>query len=292
MSVAVDAAGRPAGEARIVTDDRSLRSTWPSISPDGQRIAYVTRRGGTGADVWTVNRDGSDAAQMTVDQGGFCGPMWSSDGSSVVFKTLRGDRPFLRAVDVATRRERDVMAIDPSTLAGGGLLDLEVFTLRASRDGARLTLGSLSRGIPNIFLIDASTMTSRRLTDDRGGVNFPVFSPKGDLVAAQLYRDADTHLALVPSAGGPLRQVTSNRGQTWIFDWSPDGAFVSAATLRNGVWNVAAIATRSGVEQPLTREFSPRTYVRYPAWSPQGDFIVYERAEITGNIWTSELSGK
>jgi len=29
--------------------------------------------------------------------------------------------------------------------------------------------------------------------------------------------------------------------------------------------------------------------VRYPAWSPSGDFIVYERAEITGNIWTTEL---
>jgi len=25
--------------------------------------------------------------------------------------------------------------------------------------------------------------------------------------------------------------------------------------------------------------------VRYPAWSPRGDAIVYEYAETTGNIW-------
>jgi hypothetical protein len=29
--------------------------------------------------------------------------------------------------------------------------------------------------------------------------------------------------------------------------------------------------------------------VRYPAWSPSGDRIVYEYAETTGNIWAMEL---
>ena len=292
MSVAVDATGHPAGEAHIVADDRSRRNTWPAISPDGQRIAYIAGRGGAAPDVWMVNRDGSGAAQMTVDRRGEGGPMWSSDGSAIIFKTWREGRLALRAVDIATRREHDVMAIDPAALTGAGLLDLQGFTLRASRDGARLTFTSLVRGVPNVFLVDASTMAVRQLTDDREAVSFPVLSPKGDVVAAQLYRDGDTHLAVVPAAGGDMQQVTVKRGQTWVFDWAPDGAFICAATLRDGVWNVAAIATRSGVEQPLTREFSPRTYVRYPAWSPQGDFIVYERAEITGNIWTSELSGK
>jgi hypothetical protein len=28
--------------------------------------------------------------------------------------------------------------------------------------------------------------------------------------------------------------------------------------------------------------------VRYPAWSPTGNAMVYEYGEITGNIWTLE----
>ena len=31
------------------------------------------------------------------------------------------------------------------------------------------------------------------------------------------------------------------------------------------------------------------TFVRYPAWSPSGDRIVYEYAVTTGNIWLIEL---
>jgi Tol biopolymer transport system component len=29
--------------------------------------------------------------------------------------------------------------------------------------------------------------------------------------------------------------------------------------------------------------------VRYPAWSPRGDQIVYEYSETTGNIWTMRV---
>ena len=29
-------------------------------------------------------------------------------------------------------------------------------------------------------------------------------------------------------------------------------------------------------------------YVRYPDWSPTGDFVYYELAETTGNLWIAE----
>jgi len=30
--------------------------------------------------------------------------------------------------------------------------------------------------------------------------------------------------------------------------------------------------------------------VRYPAVSPRGDLLVYERADTTGNVWMMEIS--
>jgi len=30
-------------------------------------------------------------------------------------------------------------------------------------------------------------------------------------------------------------------------------------------------------------------FLRYPAWSPKGDKIVYEYAETSGNIWMLEV---
>ena len=42
-------------------------------------------------------------------------------------------------------------------------------------------------------------------------------------------------------------------------------------------------------ERQLTGYDKLNTFVRYSAWSPSGDRIVYEYAVTTGNIWLIEL---
>ena len=44
---------------------------------------------------------------------------------------------------------------------------------------------------------------------------------------------------------------------------------------------------RSGEERQVTHYTSSNTFVRYPAWSPDGRQIVYEFGELKGNIWTT-----
>jgi hypothetical protein len=45
----------------------------------------------------------------------------------------------------------------------------------------------------------------------------------------------------------------------------------------------------TGSEGPMTEPEPPRVSVRYPMWSPRGDVVVFERAEMLGNIWTLTL---
>ena len=99
----------------------------------------------------------------------------------------------------------------------------------------------------------------------------------------------DTHVAVVPTAGGPVRQVTSDRGQSWGHGWSPAGDRIAFAGQRDGIWNIWWVALRDGSEKRVTGYTKPNTYVRYPAWSPRGDQIVYEYAQTTGNVWTMDL---
>jgi TolB protein len=64
-----------------------------SFSPDGKRIAFA--RNGTGGvavfnfDIYTMNADGSDVKQLTTDPGFDAEPMWSPDGSRILFITDR-----------------------------------------------------------------------------------------------------------------------------------------------------------------------------------------------------------
>ena len=83
---------------------------------------------------------------------------------------------------------------------------------------------------------------------------------------------------------GMLRRLTNASGQTWVRSWSPDGRRLAAAVLRDGQWSLRVLDLE-GREQMMTPPGPPRVFVRYPDWSARGDLVVFERSEMTGNIW-------
>jgi|GEM_PF-127351 len=77
-------------EQRDLTPD-NFRHAWPRWSPDGQRIAFTSRRTGD-YELWVMNRDGSGLHQLTQSSGGHYSP-WSRDGSMIAYSihTPRND---------------------------------------------------------------------------------------------------------------------------------------------------------------------------------------------------------
>jgi serine/threonine protein kinase len=96
---------------RTGTGPRDLRLTWvdrsgkpiesvgapgaylgPDISPDGKRIA-VHRHDGTGGDVWLVEAVGGKTSRLTFDASQeSSSPIWSPDGSRIVFGSRRSGK--------------------------------------------------------------------------------------------------------------------------------------------------------------------------------------------------------
>ena len=93
----------------------------------------------------------------------------------------------------------------------------------------------------------------------------------------------------MPSDGGTPTQVTGGHGLSWPHSWSPDSSKIAFAGMREGHWNVFWVSRDGKTERQLTVYDKLNTFVRYPAWSPSGDRIVYEYAVTTGNIWLLEL---
>ncbi len=72
-------------ELRDLTDD-AFRHFWPRWSPDGNRIAFSSRRSGN-YELWIINRDGSGLQQLTRDHespGAHYSP-WSPDGKRIAY---------------------------------------------------------------------------------------------------------------------------------------------------------------------------------------------------------------
>jgi serine/threonine protein kinase/Tol biopolymer transport system component/Tfp pilus assembly protein PilF len=72
-------------EMRDLTDD-TFRHFWPRWSPDGNRIAFSSRRSGN-YELWIVNRDGSGLQQLTIghDSPGAHYSPWSPDGKRIAY---------------------------------------------------------------------------------------------------------------------------------------------------------------------------------------------------------------
>ena len=69
-------------ERQDLTPD-NYRHAWPRWSPDGQRIAFTSRRTGD-YELWVINRDGSGLRQLTQSAGGHYSP-WSPDGTMMAY---------------------------------------------------------------------------------------------------------------------------------------------------------------------------------------------------------------
>jgi Tol biopolymer transport system component len=81
-----------AGRAPTLVAGSSLGGRLPNFSPDGRRLAFESRRGGAGPEVWLAAADGTQAMQLTRGPGRWQGsPRWSPDGRRIAFDSLGED---------------------------------------------------------------------------------------------------------------------------------------------------------------------------------------------------------
>jgi tricorn protease-like protein len=93
--------------------------TQPRFSPDGNRIAFTSDRGG-GDNIWIMNRDGSDKRQLSKEDFRLLNqPSWSPDGRSIAAGKL-ADLVILDADPSVDIRNSDKVA---KVMIGGRLYD-------------------------------------------------------------------------------------------------------------------------------------------------------------------------
>jgi tricorn protease len=108
----------------------------------------------------------------------------------------------------------------------------------------------------------------------------------------EIKRGEQTQIGVVSKDGGSIEVLTNDRGQSWPHSWAPDGDRIVYAAQRDGVWNVRVVSRRTHQTRALTHFTSPSGYVRYPAWSPRGDRIVFERETQRSGVWTIQVQAQ
>ena len=241
----------------------------PVFSPDGKRVAFVAVDEiiNSQAFMRIYITDLAEFDPQPVSSGPReSNPKWSPDGSKIVFVRSRDFFSALFIVDVATGEEQQLTDFTN---------DLEPDW---SPDGQRIVFTTSRDGFQELYTMAPDGSDQRRLTHNENLNDLrAVWSPDGRMIAYMTnysVGDNSGEIWVMNADGSDQRRLTHNqrddRGPVWSAD-SQRIAFVSQTEDRSGsdifVYDLAADALRQVTDEP--------GYEYYPAWSPDGRWLVY-----------------
>ncbi len=151
---------------------------FPAISPDGQWLAFSSKRSGN-MDIWIKSVKGGPASQITKHKTDDIMPAWSPDSKKIAFVSYRDDAlGDIWEVTLMKNSNGFVPRGDPIRLTDYLGIDLSP---AYSPDGKYLAFSSTRNGRPNIFLYQRKSKLAFQLTSDTG--TQPTWAPDSKRIA-------------------------------------------------------------------------------------------------------------
>jgi Tol biopolymer transport system component len=240
----------------------------PAVSPDGQRVAFLSERGLMDVELWLADAGTGEIIRRLVRGTSFdthfgslnfiaSAGSFSPDGGRLVFSALRRGTNVLAIVDVNAAR-----VVRQISIPGVA----EITNPDWSPDGRTIAFAGTAGGITNVYLHDLESGTTRALTSGRNADLMPTFSPDGARIAFVTDRGGATdletlrfdgyRLAVVEVATGEIQMLPAlGAGRNINPVWTRDGQGLHFVSDRTGIANVFRIDVATGALTQVTRVF-------------------------------------
>ncbi|MBI4419320.1 MAG: PD40 domain-containing protein [Gemmatimonadetes bacterium] len=180
-----------------------------SWSPDGSLIVFSSYENGD-SDIYVMKADGSGLVNLTNRPTAAEGePSWSPDGSRIAF----------------VRSESGNSEIYAMLADGSGPVNLtnhpaNDYSPAWSPAGSRIAFGRTQGGVTDIYAMNPDGSGIVRLTTE--GAFAPVWSPEGDRLASQSYRDGSyPEIYIMDEAGSWVTRLTHDPASDFAPRWRP-----------------------------------------------------------------------
>jgi dipeptidyl aminopeptidase/acylaminoacyl peptidase len=248
----------------------------------------------------------------------------SPDGKKVAWVEVQKDK------DGAETGKHDIYMADLQSgkpirvTAGAPPTHFDEHDLAWSPDGKQLAFLSdaAKTGQLQLYVSAGSGSAPRKLTNAKGLLAAPQWSPDGKSIAllytenatrpagplmpetpeSGVIKDAffEQRLAIVDSAGGPLRSVTPEDTYIYEYDWAPDSkTLVMTAAKGNGDnnWWIAQLYTLNVDDKAMHAIYKPKLQIARPVVSPDGKNVAFieglmsDEDSVGGDVFLVALSG-
>jgi len=279
------------GEGLVnLTRNPRAEDRWPSWSPDGSKIVFVSsivsRPDGipTIADygIYVMDANGRNRTQVLALPSGFArSPSWSPDGKRITFAVIAG----IFVVDADGTSLTPVIYLD-SVL--GPPFDWPSY----SPDGTKILFASQREEKWQIYVVNVDGSNETRLSPEEVKDEYsPSWSPDGTRIAFDSNRDGNREIYVMNADGSnPIRLTKDpprHRYVDWSPAWSPDGSRIAFISHRDGQPDIY-IMNADGSN--MTRLTDNSIYEISLSWSPDGTKIAFDAQNHDGtNIYVLDV---
>jgi Tol biopolymer transport system component/DNA-binding winged helix-turn-helix (wHTH) protein len=274
------------------------------ISPDGQWLSFIARRGVEGR-IWI--RSIRDAVPRPVSTAGglITSHAWSTSGDQIAYVLTRGTERIVQVVPAFSAGvARDITTVQGPTrmigwhadhlflelsqsrlarveIASGQLTDVSAAwpdwpqprsAYDVSEDGHYAVFAAPQDGQRDLWKADLTTGEVQRLTNDAFFETYPVWGEDATAVFYQSNRSGQLDLWRLATAGGETTQVTISAEDEIPEDVSRDGAFL---TFRRGGWT-AELWTFDPQSRAATK-LTAGLWDFWPSRSADGKRLAFQR---------------
>lgn len=260
------------------------RELWPSLSPDGQWVAYASAATGN-YDIYLLSVGGQKPIDLTSESpAADLDPAFSADGTSIAFSSDReGGGIYVMGRTGESPRRWTTGGRSPAWSPDGHEIAYADFAT---------TLPTSLPGVPSALrVVNVDTGETRVVV--ASDAHNPSWSPDGRLLAywgmpaVKGFGTAFRDIRVVPAAGGSPVMVTDDAAVDWLPVWAPDGRALYFASNRGGSMNLWRVAVDPASGRPTGEPVAittPSECVGGLTLSADGRRLVYESVQRRSNF--------
>jgi TolB protein len=225
--------------------------------------------------IWLHSLETRQSRQLTKGPGGDFQANWSPDGKRIVFFSSRAGNADIWSVDVASGDLRRLTATNS--------VDVNPFF---SPDGKWIAYNSDQSGRPEVWVMKSDGSEARQLTDLGVMGHFLRWDLGGEAVIFHCPGGGNPLTMKVCLDGGDPESLPEVAGGSHM-SFSPDHSRIMDVIGHKTLW-VSPLG--GGKPEKVFGFDDPDVRIDYPVWSPDGNWILFDRFRPQGgDIWMMDL---